>query len=66
MDDYYTMEVNNLICETLHPSNIVAKIHNSSYSDEDKQKIFDLLSKALKNKDSKKPRQMGLTITTKK
>jgi hypothetical protein len=28
MEDYSTIKVNNLICETLHPSSVVAKLYN--------------------------------------
>jgi hypothetical protein len=66
MDDYYTMDVNNLICETLHPSNVIAQIHNSSYSAEDKNKIICMLSETLKNKDSTTYKKMAMTLTSKK
>jgi len=66
MEDYYTMNVNNLICETLHPKNVVARLHNSSYSAEDKNKIICMLSETLKNKDSTTYKKMAMTLTSKK
>jgi hypothetical protein len=66
MDDYYTMDVNNLICETLHPKNVIAQIHNSSYSAEDKKKIYSNLSSVIKNKDTATYKKMAMTLTNKK
>jgi hypothetical protein len=66
MDDYYTMDVNNLICETLHPKNVIAQIHNSSYSAEDKKKIYSNLSRVIKNKDTTTYKKMAMTLTSKK
>jgi hypothetical protein len=66
MDDYYTMDVNNLICETLHPKNLVARLHNSSYSAEDKKKIYSNLSRVIKNKDTTTYKKMAMTLTSKK
>jgi hypothetical protein len=51
MDNYYTMEVNNLICETLHPSNIIAKLHKSFYSEEDKTNIIIMMNDAINKND---------------
>ena len=36
LDTYEVMTVNNLICETLHPENIIAKLYKSKHRD----KIF--------------------------
>jgi hypothetical protein len=40
MKNYSTINVNNLICETLHPNNIIAKIFSGNISDENKNKII--------------------------
>jgi hypothetical protein len=40
MEKYDVITVNNLICETLHPDNIVAKIFASKFSQEYKNKII--------------------------
>jgi hypothetical protein len=43
MEDYSTMKVNNLICETLHPNNIIAKLYTSNVAEDLKnQLIIDL------------------------
>ena len=36
--------VNKLICETLHPTNIIAKLYNSDYTDEVKHNIIVMLN----------------------
>ena len=38
------MMVNNLICETLHPENIVAKIYNGNFQTIEKSKIYEKLN----------------------
>lgn len=48
LKDYSTMKVNQLIVETLHPSNILAKLHNSKYTQEQKLNIISYMNK--KNK----------------
>ena len=34
MDDHETVNVNNLVCETLHPHHEIAKLYKNNYSDE--------------------------------
>ena len=41
---YYKMDVNNLICETLHPQNIIAKLYTSNYNEECKNDIILLMN----------------------
>jgi hypothetical protein len=55
MEDYSQIQVNNLICETLHPDNIIAKLYtkNCKYTDETRDKIVILLKECLKKKDYK-------------
>lgn len=40
MKNYSTINVNNLICETLHPNNIIAKIFSGNISDENKNRLI--------------------------
>jgi alpha-tubulin suppressor-like RCC1 family protein len=53
MEDYTMMAVNNLVCETLHPNNIIAKFYtrNCKYTYEMRNKILVLLEKCVKKKD---------------
>jgi len=44
MENYSVMTVNNLIVETLHPSNIIAKIYNGYYTQEEKNKLVHLVN----------------------
>jgi hypothetical protein len=45
------MNVNNMICETLHPKNIIAKLYTNGYSDEFKNKIVVLMNESIAKKD---------------
>jgi hypothetical protein len=51
MEKHDRMLVNNLICETLHPENIMAKICCGKYTSEEKKKIYNKLNKILSNND---------------
>ena len=51
MEKYDTVNVNNLICETLHPNHKIAKLFNSSYSEEYKYKIIEMLNICIHKKD---------------
>jgi len=48
MENYNTINVNNLICETLHPNNIIAKIYTSNLSEEYKNKIIIINNSIIK------------------
>jgi hypothetical protein len=51
MEKHDKMMINNLICETLHPNNIIAKIYRGKYTHREKINIFKELNKALRNND---------------
>lgn len=53
MEEYTMMAVNNIVCETLDPTNIIAKfyIRKCKYTDEERDKILVLLDKCVKKKD---------------
>ena len=55
METHSQMSVNNLICETLHPNNIIAKLYTTKFkhSDDVRDKIILSLKKCVKNKDTK-------------
>jgi hypothetical protein len=55
MEEHSQMRVNNLICETLHPENIVAKLYTkkSKYTNDERDKIVLLLKECIKKKDYK-------------
>ena len=44
MEEHETVNVNNLICETLHPEHVIAKLYTSKYRQEDKNKIIVLMN----------------------
>ena len=43
LEKHEKMMVNNLICETLHPDNIMARIHNGNYNAVEKSNIYKKL-----------------------
>jgi hypothetical protein len=51
LDEHSTISVNNIICETLHPENIIAKLYNSNISHTYKNEVITIMNEALKNKD---------------
>ncbi len=48
MEKYGYMMINNLICETLHPDNIMAKICGGKYNSSEQDKICEILTKIIK------------------
>jgi hypothetical protein len=51
LEEYGKMNVNNMICETLHPKNIIAKLHTNGYSEEFKNKIVVLMNDSISKKN---------------
>jgi uncharacterized protein YbaR (Trm112 family) len=52
MEDYWRMSVNNLICETLHPDNVIAKLYTKK--DKNTHEIRDKIVVLLKEQQQKK------------
>jgi len=44
MEDYDKMQVNNLVCETLHPENTIAKLYRSNLTEECKNKYICMMN----------------------
>ena len=51
MENHDKMMINNLICETLHPDNILAKIHNGKYTSDEKNKLYRKLTELIESGD---------------
>ena len=51
LEKYGTMQVNNLICETLHPDNIIAKLYNKQMSEDERATFIVLLNNSILKKD---------------
>jgi len=51
MKNYDTIKINNLICETLSPSNIIAKIYTSNISQDYKDKIIVMINDSIIKND---------------
>jgi len=52
MEEHDNMRVNNLICETLHPKNIIAKLYSKHLDEEYKNKFITLLNNFFTATDS--------------
>jgi hypothetical protein len=51
MEEHGLVHVNNLICETLHPDNLIAKIYNSPHTQEYKNNFIDSMNDSLRRRD---------------
>jgi uncharacterized repeat protein (TIGR03803 family) len=51
MEKHETICVNNLVCETLHPNNIVAMLHNRNFEEKEKNEIIRLMNESIHKKD---------------
>jgi hypothetical protein len=63
MEKYDKVIVNNLICETLHPNNIIAKIIKNDYTEEYKNKIIILMNKYIMNKEYSQIKKLSEIIS---
>jgi hypothetical protein len=50
MEQYGTMIVNNLICETLHPDNLIAKIYRNRFTDKYNDRVIYIMNDALEKR----------------
>ena len=62
MEKYDKVIVNNLICETLHPNNIIAKLIKNNYTEEYKNKLIILINEYIINKDFEKIKKISEII----
>jgi hypothetical protein len=55
LDTYSKMKINNLICETLHPDNLIAKLYTKKckLSDAKRDEVVELLKECFVKKDYK-------------
>ena len=51
LDNYDRINVNNLICETLHPENIIAKLYSNNYTDNARNNIIIKMNASLEARD---------------
>jgi len=51
LEDYSTMKVNNMVCETLHPDNVIAKLHMSTFSEDYKENVISIMNESLIKRD---------------
>ena len=50
MENHGTMSVNNLICETLHPDNLIAKIYRNRFTDDYNDRVIYIMNNALEKR----------------
>jgi sulfur relay (sulfurtransferase) DsrF/TusC family protein len=50
MENYGTMSVNNLICETLHPDNLIAKIYRNRFTDDYNERVIYIMNDSLEKR----------------
>jgi len=58
MEKHEKMSVNNMIVETLHPENIIAKLYSNNYSEREKNDIIVQINKCMKTNDFNKWRSI--------
>jgi uncharacterized membrane protein len=59
-----TMVVNNLVCETLHPDNIIAKLYTNNYTVAEKHDIISQLNTSLVERDLQGYKKIIQTLHT--
>ena len=62
LDSHDKMMINNLVCETLDPDNIMAKIINKNRSSKEVNKIYSKLTKIMINNDIKSFNKMKMSL----
>jgi hypothetical protein len=51
LDKHSRVNVNGIICETLHPENIIAKLYTNGYAEEERKNIIIQMNDALEKRD---------------
>jgi hypothetical protein len=51
MENYDRMIVNNLVCETLNPENIIAKLYNYKMNETDKNELIQTINNEMNKKN---------------
>jgi hypothetical protein len=50
MENHELMNVNNLICETLHPDNLIAKIYKNRFTDDYNERVIYIMNDAMERR----------------
>jgi hypothetical protein len=58
MEEPETMSVNNIICETLHPKNMISLLYNSKIDNIYKKKITEIINNNCLKKERENPRKV--------
>ena len=54
LEQPFAVKVNNLICETLHPKNLIAKLYTSNMSEQYKDSLIVMMNDSIEKRDTKK------------
>ena len=49
--NYTIMSVNNMMCETLHPDNFIAKLYTNSFTDNYNNDLIDIMNYSIVKRD---------------
>ena len=64
LENYGSMQVNNLVCETLHPDNLIAKLYNN-YKEAERPELVYQLNASLLERNAKKYKAVERKISHK-
>ena len=62
METYDTVIINNLVCETLHPKNIIAKLFNGDIDEHNRNLTIFIMNVSINKKDHKSYKQITNTL----
>ena len=51
MEGHEKINVNNIVCETLHPKNIIAKLYRNNFDSDYKDNLVVMVNQSIMNKD---------------
>jgi len=63
LEKHLVVNINNLMCETLHPNNPIAKLYLNVTNDEYKNKLVEVLNYSIINKDEERYKKIVSKIT---
>jgi hypothetical protein len=61
--EYTTMRINNLVCETLHPKNLIANLYTNSFTDNYNNNIIEIMNYSINKKDYPTYKRMVRQLT---
>ena len=65
LQNHTVMRVNNMMVETLHPNNVIARLYLKSFTEDQRRKLITDMNSSLLNKNAKKYRRVVRAICAK-